>query len=194
MAAINAPSPDDQGTLQDEAVARALRPSVGRLREGLAELDAERGLSRASAAIFASYQAAHRYAPDTGIGVFELLTDARGTVVSVRLVRTGAGRAAWLRVAEELSRLLESRRLNVPPGAKGLVTRLHIERGPQLLGQGGARSRRAALGQNPVDMREPREESTTAHLDGPTLSPTLGVSSAVSGHPTRVRVEVEAPL
>jgi hypothetical protein len=81
-------------------------PSIGRLREGLAELDARRGMSRAGAALQASYLAARDHAPRQGIGVFEVVSDADGNVTSVRLVSSGPDAESWQRVAVRLRELL----------------------------------------------------------------------------------------
>jgi hypothetical protein len=75
-----------------------------------------------------------------------------------------------------------------------LRARLQVERGA-LVRRDEPATRKAALGQSPVDMRAPREESTRAHLDSPTPSPTLGIASSSSPpHPTLVRVLSELSL
>jgi hypothetical protein len=167
-------------------------PSVGLLVEGLAQLDAERGVSRSGAAIHAGYEAARRAAPD-GIALFDLRTDERGVVLSVTLASAPSEEARWQRVGQELQQLLKDRRLRVPAGAKGLATRLRIERGQlaQTLSERDKAKRGAALGQQELHSREPREASTRAHLDDPRqLSPTLGVSVAGTGGGALIRVAV----
>jgi hypothetical protein len=167
-------------------------PSVGLLVEGLAQLDAERGVSRSGAAIHAGYEAARRAAPD-GIALFDLRTDERGVVLSVTLASAPSEEARWQRVGQELQELLKDRRLRVPGGAKGLATRLRIERGQlaQTLSERDKAKRGAALGQQELHSREPREASTRAHLDDPRqLSPTLGVSVAGTGGGALIRVSV----
>jgi hypothetical protein len=173
-------------------------PSVGLLVEGLAQLDAERGVSRSSAAIHAGYEAARRAAPN-GIALFDLRTDERGLVLSVTLASAPSEEARWQRVGQELQELLKDRRLRVPAGAKGLATRLRIERGQlaQTLTERDKAKRGAALGQQELHSREPRDTSTRAHLDDPRqLSPTLGVSvaGASGGVPIRVAVLEEKAL
>jgi hypothetical protein len=79
-------------------------PSVGLLVEGLAQLDAERGVSRSGAAIHAGYEAARRAAPN-GIALFDLRTDERGVVLSVTLASAPSEEARWQRVGQELQQL-----------------------------------------------------------------------------------------
>lgn len=169
--------------------APARRPSDGGLRQGLAARDAERGLGRSSAANHAAYQAARRFAPATGSGVFDVTTDERGVVLSVTLASAPANEVDWQRVGEELHQLLKDRRLRVPSGARGLVARLRIETGELALDNAGRfrTERRPALGQAPAHPRELRTESTRSSLEPGQLSPTLGVSLSGSGS-GRIRV------
>jgi hypothetical protein len=167
-------------------------PSVGLLVEGLAQLDAERGVSRSGAAIHAGYEAARRAAPN-GIALFDLRADERGVVVSVTFAGAASDEARWHGVGQELLEVLKDRRLRVPAGARGLATRLRIERGPlaQTLTERDPVKRGAALGQREIHSREPRDTSTGAHLDDPRqLSPTLGVSVAGAGGGALIRVAV----
>lgn len=178
------------GWLEPEAPRPA--PSVGLLVEGLAQLDAERGVSRSGAAIHAGYEAARRAAP-SGIAFFDLRTDEHGVVLSVTLASAPVEETRWQLVRQELQELLKDRRLRVPAGAKGLATRLRIERGPlaQTLSERDKVKRGAALGQQELHSREPRDTSTRAHLDDPRqLSPTLGVSIAGAGGGALIRVAV----
>jgi hypothetical protein len=178
------------GWLQPEPPRPA--PSVGLLVEGLAQLDAERGVSRSGAAIHASYEAVRRAAP-SGIAFFDLRTDEHGVVLSVTLASTPLEETRWQLVRQELQELLKDRRLRVPVGAKGLATRLRIERGQlaQTLTERGKVKRGAALGQQELHSREPRDTSTRAHLDDPRqLSPTLGVSAVGAGGGALIRVAV----
>jgi hypothetical protein len=167
-------------------------PSVGLLVEGLAQLDAERGVSRSGAAIHAGYEAARRAAP-SGIAFFDLRTDEHGVVLSVTLASAPVEDTRWQLVRQELQELLKDRRLRVPAGAKGLATRLRIERGQlaQTVSERDKVKRGAALGQQELHSREPRDTSTRAHLDDPRqLSPTLGVSIAGAGGGALIRVAV----
>jgi hypothetical protein len=167
-------------------------PSVGLLVEGLAQLDAERGVSRSGAAIHAGYEAARRAAP-SGIAFFDLRTDEHGVVLSVTLASAPLEETRWQLVRQELQELLKDRRLRVPVGAKGLATRLRIERGQlaQTLSERDKVKRGAALGQRELHSREPRDTSTRAHLDDPRqMSPTLGVSLVGAGGGTLIRVAV----
>jgi hypothetical protein len=114
-------------------------------------------------------------------------------VLSVTLASAPSEEARWQRVVQELRELLTARRLRVPAGAKGLYTRLRIERGQlaQTLTERDKAKRGAALGQDGLHSREPRETSTRAHLDDPReLSPTLGVSVAGPGGGALIRVTV----
>lgn len=167
-------------------------PSIGLLVEGLAQGDAERGVSRSGAAIRAGYEAARRAAPN-GIALFDLRTDEHGVVLSVTLASAPSEETRWQSVRQELQELLKERRLRVPAGAKGLATRLRIEHGQlaQTLTERDKVKRGAAVGQQELHSREPRETSTRAHLDDPRqLSPTLGASIAGSGGGALIRVTV----
>jgi hypothetical protein len=166
-----------------EPVERAKPPSDGGLSAGLAALDAERGQSRSNPANHAAYQAARRFAPPQGMGIFDILTDDHGVVLSVHLASAPADEARWQRVAEELRTLLKDRRLRVPPGAKGLAARLRIETGDLAkdIADRFRTPRGAALGQGDGHPREQRPESTRASLEPGQLSPTLGITLAGGG-------------
>jgi hypothetical protein len=166
-----------------EPVEREKPPSDGGLAAGLAALDAERGQSRSSAAHHAAYEAARRFAPPQGMGIFDISTDERGVVLSVSLTSAPADEARWQRVADELRTLLKDRRLRVPPGAKGLAARLRIETGDlaKNIAERFRKPRGAALGQGYSHPREQRPESTRASLDPGQLTPTLGVTIAGGG-------------
>jgi len=174
------------------------RPSDGGLRQGLAALDAERGLSGSSAAQHAAYAAARLFAPSTGIGIFDVTADERGIVLSVTLASAPAHEAEWQRVAQELQQLLKERRLRVPPGAKGLAARLRIETGELAkdITERFRSPRGPALGQAPAHPREMRAESTRSSLEPGQLSPTLGVTIAGGGNDESIRVVLldERPL
>jgi hypothetical protein len=173
-----------------EPVAKPKPPSDGGLLAGLAALDAERGQSRSNAANHAAFEAASRYAPATGMGIFDILTDEHGVVLSVTLASAPADTARWQRVGQELQQLLKERRLRVPPGAKGLSARLRIETGA-LARENADRSRTKrgpALGQESLHPREIHYESTRASLEPGQLSPTLGVTLAGGGSGQRIRV------
>jgi len=181
-----------------ELPSRPSRPSDGGLRQGLAALDAERGLSGASAAQHTAYAAARRFAPPTGIGIFDVTADERGVVLTVTLASAPAHEAEWQRVAGELQQLLKERRLRVPPGAKGLAARLRIETGElaKNITERFRSPRGPALGQAPVHPREMRAESTRSSLEPGQLSPTLGVTIAGGGNSASIRVVLldERPL
>lgn len=166
-----------------EPVAKPKPPNDGGLSAGLAALDAERGQSRSNPANHAAYEAARRFAPPQGMGIFDILTDDRGVVLSVSLASAPADEARWQRVAEELRVLLKDRRMRVPPGAKGLAARFRIETGDlaKNIADRFRAPRGAALGQGQSHPREQRPESTRASLEPGQLSPTLGVTIAGGG-------------
>jgi hypothetical protein len=164
-------------------IPRPTPPSDGGLSAGLAALDAERGLSRSSPAHHAAYLAARLFAPLNGRGIFDIVTDERGSVLSVTLASAPTDEARWQRVGQELEQLLKDRRLRVPKGAKGLAARLGIETGELAkdIAERFRSKRGAALGQGPVHPREMRAESTRESLEPGKLSPTLGVTVAGGG-------------
>lgn len=166
------------------------KPSVGLLEEGLALADAQRGMSRSGAAVSAGYGAARSHAPAAGAAVFDVQTDATGSVISVTLVSAAADRARWNAVAEALQAQLKNRKLRVPKGAKGLLTRLRIERG-EMAKSRSARDhleRRGVVGQEPLDARDKRQESTRDSSEGRELAPTLGIDVANLRKPIATRV------
>jgi hypothetical protein len=164
--------------------------SVGRLTEGLHELDAEKGLSGSSPAVSASYRAA-RLGPNVGTAVFEIRTDARGAVTAVQVVGDDTN-GAWSNVAADLLARLKDRLLRLPAGAKGLVTRLRIDRGElaQDLSERGRTKRGVAIGQehHPKDLGW--DESTQGSLRPNRLSPTLGISSEDLRTSVKTRVQL----
>lgn len=166
-----------------EPVEREKPASDGGLAAGLAALDAARGQSRSNPANHAAYEAARRFAPPQGMGIFDLRTDEHGVVLSVQLASAPADEARWQRVAEELRMLLKDRRMRVPPGAKGLAARFRIETGDlaKNIADRFRQPRGAALGQGSSHPREQRPESTRASLEPGQLSPTLGITVAGGG-------------
>src|SRR5215831_3841978 len=103
-----------------EPIAPPQKPTDGGLREGLAALDAQRGLSLSGPANHAAYEAARLFAPRNGMGVFDILTDEHGVVLSVKLASAPNDEDRWQRVGQQLEQILKDRRLRVPAGAKGL--------------------------------------------------------------------------
>jgi len=182
------------GALDSPAVPEpaASKPSIGLLTEGLAEMDAQKGISPSSPAIGVAYQSARSLAPATGTAVFELQSDPAGLVHTVRVLSASTDQESWKRVAERLQQLLASRRLRVPQGANGVVTRLRIDRGAlaQPLAERGRTKRGAALGQAPLHPKQQTEESTRASLEPGQLSPTLGVTVAGGATAPATRVVV----
>jgi hypothetical protein len=166
----------------------AARPSVGLLKEGLDARDAARGISRSSPAIQAAYGAAGQAPPD-GLAVFDIRADALGKVVSVTLVSFGSNEARWKQVEGSLRSQLKKRRLRVPPGAAGLLTRLRIERGAlsKDVADLDRQERGVALGQDYLSPKEVREESTRSSLETGKITPTAGVGIGGRGG-TKTRV------
>lgn len=163
-------------------------PSVGLLREGLAAMDAEKGLSASSPQVSAGYRAA-AHGPATGTAVFELRTDASGAVSAVNLV--GApGDGAWAAVAADLLRRLKQQRAVLPAGAKGMVTRIRIDRGAlaEVLSERGKTKRGVALGQDHHAKDYGWNESTQASSQPGGMSPSLGVSSEMLNTSVKTRV------
>lgn len=190
------------GVLRDALLGRRFdvpapsKPSIGLLTEGLAQSDAAKGLSRSSAAVSAGYLAADRLAPPMGLALFEVRADATGAIVSVNLVSEGPDEAGWLQVAEAMRRELAKRKLRVPPGALGLLTRLRVERGQHAADPSAMNrlERGPAMGQGPLPPRQAADESTQSSL-GRGLSPTLQVySSEKKARATRVVIVSERVL
>lgn len=176
----------------------SVKPSIGLLREGLAESDTLTGASRSSAAVAAAYEVAQQHAPATGIAVFEVQTDSTGLVQHVRLLSAGSDDESWSRMGDGLKALLAQRNLRVPPGSKGLLTRLRVERGELAVSPSERHrtKRKAALGQAPLHPKEEWNESTRESLEPGHLSPSLGivVSGASKAQPTRVVILSEQSL
>jgi hypothetical protein len=186
----------DDGPPVHEAPER-IRPSIGLLSEGLAQMAAEKGVSRSSAAVSAAYVAAREGAPAEGIALFDVRADATGAVVSVTPV-SGADAERWRAVAERMRTLLAGQRLRVPSGAAGMLTRLRIERGdvakkPSELGK---LERGPAMGQEgPLHPRQVAVESTQKSLENGQLTPTWMVhSSARNARTMRVVIVSERLL
>jgi hypothetical protein len=179
-----------------EAPAEA-RPSIGLLSEGLAQMAAEKGVARSSAAVSAAYVAAREAAPAEGIALFDVRADATGAVVSVTPV-PGADAERWRAVAERMHALLAGRRLRVPAGAAGILTRLRIEtddvaKKPSELGK---LERGTAMGQEgPMHPRQIAVESTHRSLENGQLTPTWTLySSAKNARTMRVVIVRERVL
>lgn len=168
----------------------ASTPSVGGLSEGLDALDAEQGLSRSSPAVSACYRAAD-LAPEVGTAVLEVRTDARGAVTAVKVLGDGAA-TGWGIVADGLLARLKDRLLRVPEGARGLVTRLRIDRGwlAEDLAARGRTKRGVAIGQDHHPKDFGWDESTQAGSSRGRLTPSLGVSSEDLRKSVKTRVSV----
>lgn len=171
------------------------RPAVD-LEESLGTAGADPGLTASSPAVSASYRSAE-LGPDVGTALLELRTDTSGAVVSVKVLGSG-GSSRWALVAGDLLARLKEHLLRVPAGARGLVTRLRIDRGAlaeDLAGRGHL-ERGVALGQDHHPRDFGVDESTQAAGTRGRLTPSLGVSSEALRKTvkTRVRVVSEQPL
>lgn len=144
--------------------------------------------SASSPAISAGYRAA-QLGPRVGTAVFEVHTNAQGSVTAVYLAGDDES-GFWSLVADELLARLAKSVLRLPTGAKGMITRLRIDRGylAEDLAARGKVERGAALGQDhhPKDLGW--DESTQGSMRSGRLAPTAGVSSDSlrTSIPTRV--------
>lgn len=148
----------------------------------------EVGASVSSPAISAGYRSA-QLGPRVGTAVFEVRTSAAGAVTAVYLLSDDDS-GAWAGVTQDLLRRLGASLLRVPEGAKGVVTRLRIDRGylAKDLSERGKVQKGTALGQDhhPKDLGW--DESTQGSTRPNRLAPSAGVSSEMLNQnvPTRV--------
>jgi hypothetical protein len=70
--------------------------------------------------------AAPSIAPDVGTATVVVESDAAGFVTTARVVSATPDLASWGDFARELTRLTSSKKLRVPPGARGVRTRLRV--------------------------------------------------------------------
>jgi hypothetical protein len=176
---------------------REPEPSVGLLSEGLASIDATRGMSRSAPAVAAARGAALELAPRQGIALFDVAADERGVVTAVTLVSFASDEVRWRRVADAMRRALRGRRLRMAPGSRGLVARLQVQRGAYAkdVGDQWRTERGAAVGQKRLSPKQTLDESTQASERPGALQPTLGGSvGAKSETPTRVALLSERIL
>jgi hypothetical protein len=96
------------------------------LRQGLADRDQEIGLGRSGPLLSAAHDAAStRIAPEVGGATLEIDSDPEGRIVTARVLAADDA-AAWNGVARELVRAMSAKRVRVPPGARGIRSRLRI--------------------------------------------------------------------
>ncbi|MEZ4225895.1 MAG: hypothetical protein R3B13_33415 [Polyangiaceae bacterium] len=166
------------------------RPSAGMLAEGLAELDARKGLGRAGAITSAASQAAVSFAPSSGIALIEVHMDAAGSVTRVDVV--GSSSTEWSAVARAMAAKLRRRKAVSGKGA-GTVMRLRVAVGDHAKAPGAATKRGSALGQGSRPAKDmSRDESTRASFDGPTPSPTLGTTVAGGSNGRAVSITIQS--
>jgi len=97
------------------------------LREALDAHDRALGLGSEGPLVSAAHEAASpALAPDVGSATLEIECDGSGGGITARVVSATGNAAAWNGVARELVRLVSSKRLHVPPGARGVRTTLSI--------------------------------------------------------------------
>jgi len=161
--------------------------SAALLSQG-SESGADVAASASGPAVSAGYRAA-QLGPHVGTAVLEVRTDAQGSVTGVHLVGDDES-GFWSLVADDLLKRLAKSVLRLPAGAKGMITRLRIDRG-YLAEDPAARGkvkRGTALGQERHAKDYGWDESTQASTGPGRLAPTAGVSSESlrTSVPTRV--------
>jgi hypothetical protein len=104
------------------------RPDVGGLRAALHEHDQELGLG-SGGRIGSAVRDAHRIIADLreGAATMQVVTDAAGNVVSVRVTDVTSDERGWAEAAEAIRSALRQRPLNVPNGARGVVVTVRVE-------------------------------------------------------------------
>jgi hypothetical protein len=103
---------------------RALQDGI---REALHEGDVAKGLGAGGPVVTAAESSVRESdVPLNAHAILEATTDARGEVLSVRVLGDSAGRADWEDVASRVREALRGRRLRVPPGSGGVVVTLDV--------------------------------------------------------------------
>lgn len=177
---------------------RDVAPSSPDLWQELHTKDASRGLSPASPAVSASYQAARR-APREGSAQLRVRVDAQGRVTSVQLIG-GSDRDQWSAMVQDLLARLKATQFRLPPKSAGLELQLRIDRG--LLAKDASDRFKVepghALGQEPPPRGIVRDDSARASFEeSGRISPVARVVDTNWYHdtsPTRVVLEVMNPL
>jgi hypothetical protein len=102
--------------------------------------DQERGLGASGPLVSAAHEAASpSIAPDVGEALLDVVTDSEGKVVDVSVAGASGERSVWSDFAHEVARQMGSKRLKVPPGARGVHTRIRV-RAARVLPSGGSPS------------------------------------------------------
>jgi hypothetical protein len=102
--------------------------TTGGLAEGLAEHDASLGLGSGGPVVSAAHAVpVEALVSIDGAGVFDVLTDPTGRVVSVNVADVTSDDLEWRKVARALLAQLAGRMLRVPPGARGVAVRVRVE-------------------------------------------------------------------
>jgi hypothetical protein len=102
--------------------------TTGGLAEGLAAHDASLGLDSGGPVVSAAHAVpVVALVAIDGAGVFEVVTDASGHVVSVRVVDATSDDLEWGKVARALQAQLAQKTLRVPRGAHGVAVRMRVE-------------------------------------------------------------------
>jgi hypothetical protein len=118
------PSSSGKPMTKEEAIAAKLDASIkGTLDAKDQVIDGGYGGPVVSAAHAA---ASGIHAPQVGYATFDIETDGKGLVTTVKLVDYG-GDLGWQHVQKELQTNLETQRLKVPAGANGVHVRVRVD-------------------------------------------------------------------
>lgn len=118
------PSSSGKPMTKEEAIAAKLDASIkGTLDAKDQVIDGGYGGPVVSAAHVA---ASGIHAPQVGYATFDIETDGKGLVTTVKLVDYG-GDLGWQHVQKELQTNLETQRLKVPTGANGVHVRVRVD-------------------------------------------------------------------
>ncbi len=125
---------NDHPKLPDRVQPRRHGPrTAGALAEGLEARDRAHGHFRGGVVAAAAQKVANTLGPQQGHATFVVETDAKGHVLSVRMVGASADLRLWHKVAAGLRAELSRRAaLRVPPGADGLRVCVLVEARVQL--------------------------------------------------------------
>jgi hypothetical protein len=100
----------------------------GGLAEGLADHDLELGLRSGGPVVSAAHAVpVEALVSIDGAGVFDVLTDSTGRVVSVNVADVTSDDLEWRKVARALLAQLAGQMLKVPRGARGVAVRVRVE-------------------------------------------------------------------
>ncbi len=102
--------------------------TTGGVSEGLSEHDMSLGLGSGGPVVSAAHAVpVEALVSIDGAGVFDVLTDPTGRVVSVNVANVTSDDLEWRQVARALMAKLAGRMLKVPRGARGVAVRVRVE-------------------------------------------------------------------